>query len=53
MEKASNLYGSLGVATTTLFWFYLVGRLVVGSPIYNTSIAEERKQRRAEDRSPG
>ena len=52
IEKASELYGSLGAVTTTLFWFYLVGRLIVTSPILNSSIHEERLHRR-EGESPG
>ena len=46
LEKASALYGSLRAVTTILFWFYLVGRLVVTSRILNHAVDEESRERR-------
>lgn len=37
------MYGAIGVVTTILFWFYLVGRLVVTAPILNVATDEELK----------
>jgi hypothetical protein len=31
LNSATQLYGEVGVFTTVLFWFYLFGRLIVGS----------------------
>ena len=41
LEKSTTLYGSLGAMTTLLFFMYLVGRLVVTSPILNSSLHHE------------
>ena len=45
VENASALYGGLGAAGTVLLWGYLVGRLIVTSPILNASLLEERERR--------
>ena len=45
LEKSTTLYGSLGAMTTILFFMYFAGRLVVTSPILNSSLHQElRKQ---------
>ena len=41
LEKSTSLYGSLGAATTIIFFVYLVATLVVASPILNSSLHEE------------
>ena len=41
LERSTSVYGALGAVTTTLFWFYLVGRLVVTAPILNVATDEE------------
>ena len=41
LERAMSVYGAIGVVTTTLFWFYLVGKLVVTAPILNVATDEE------------
>ena len=41
LEKLTSLYGSLGAATTIIFFVYLVATLVVASPILNSSLHEE------------
>ncbi len=41
LEKSTTLYGSLGAMTTLLFFMYFVGRLVVTSPILNSSLHHE------------
>jgi uncharacterized BrkB/YihY/UPF0761 family membrane protein len=41
LEKATSLYGGLGVVATMLFFAYLVGRIVVTAPILNSTLREE------------
>jgi len=41
LEKATSLYGGLGVVATMLFFAYLVGRIVVTAPILNSALREE------------
>jgi uncharacterized BrkB/YihY/UPF0761 family membrane protein len=41
LEKATSLYGGLGVVATLLFFMYVVGRIVVTAPILNSSLHEE------------
>ena len=45
LNSATQLYGLLGVATTLLFCFYLVGRLIVASATLNAEVAEARSER--------
>ena len=45
VEKASELYGSLGVAAAILAWLYLVGRLMVASAMLNATLWERRRDR--------
>ena len=44
LEKSTTLYGSLGAMTTVLFFMYFAGRLVVTSPILNSSLHHELRQ---------
>jgi uncharacterized BrkB/YihY/UPF0761 family membrane protein len=41
LEKATTLYGSLGAMTTLLFFMYFVGRVVVTSPVLNSTLHAE------------
>ena len=41
LERSTGVYGAIGVVTTSLSWFYLVGRLVVTAPILNVATDEE------------
>lgn len=54
LEKATSLYGGLGVVATMLFFAYLVGRIVVTAPILNSSLHDElrRESREKHDGSP-
>ena len=51
LEKATTLYGGLGVVATMLFFAYLVGRIVVTAPILNSTVHEEL--RRHGGKTPG
>ena len=42
VAKASDLYGSLGVAAALLVWLYLLGRLVVAAAMVNATLWERR-----------
>ena len=44
LEKSTTLYGSLGAMTTILFFMYFAGRLVVTSPILNSSLHHELRK---------
>jgi uncharacterized BrkB/YihY/UPF0761 family membrane protein len=44
LEKATSLYGGLGVVATMLFFAYLVGRIVVTAPILNSTLREELRR---------
>ena len=44
LEKSTTLYGSLGAMTTLLFFMYFVGRLVVTSPVLNSSLHHELRE---------
>jgi uncharacterized BrkB/YihY/UPF0761 family membrane protein len=43
IDKASELYGSLGVAAALLAWLYLLGRLMVASAMLNATLWERRQ----------
>jgi membrane protein len=43
VERASETYGSLGVAFTLLFWLYVVSRVIVASAMLNAALWEERR----------
>ena len=47
LASATQLYGVMGIATTTLFWFYIAGRLIIGAATLNASLAERRALDRA------
>ena len=44
LEKSTTLYGSLGAMTTILFFMYFAGKLVVTSPILNSSLHHELRK---------
>jgi uncharacterized BrkB/YihY/UPF0761 family membrane protein len=53
LEKATSLYGGLGVVATVLFFAYVVGRIVVTAPILNSTLREElRRQDRRDQAEP-
>ena len=43
IERASETYGSLGVAFTLLFWLFVISRVIVASAILNAAVALERR----------
>ena len=55
LAKSTSLYGSLGAATTFIFFVYLLGILIVGSPVLNSSLYEEllSKREQAEGEATG
>jgi Ribonuclease BN-like family. len=42
LTSATQLYGAFGIATTILFWLYIVGRLVIAGATLNASLHEQR-----------
>lgn len=42
LTSSTELYGALGIATTILFWLYIVARLVIGGATLNASLDERR-----------
>ena len=55
LAKSTSLYGGLGAATTLIFFVYLLGILVVSSPVLNSSLYDEllRKREQAEGEATG
>ena len=49
VDKASNLYGSLGVAAALLAWLYLFGRIMVAAALLNATLWERRSAARSDD----
>lgn len=45
LTNSTELYGALGIATTILFWLYIVGRLVIAAATLNASLDEHRSGR--------
>jgi uncharacterized BrkB/YihY/UPF0761 family membrane protein len=45
VERASETYGSLGVAFTVLFWLYVVSRVIVASAMLNAALWEQAGRR--------
>jgi membrane protein len=43
IERASETYGSLGVAFTLLFWLFVVSRVIVASAMLNAALAKGRR----------
>jgi uncharacterized BrkB/YihY/UPF0761 family membrane protein len=43
LNNATELYGGLGIATTILFWLYIVARLVIGAAILDEALVERRR----------
>jgi membrane protein len=52
IERASETYGSLGVAFTILFWLYIVSRVIVASAMLNAALWERRKALPATEAQP-
>ena len=44
VERASETYGSLGVAFTVLFWLYVISRVIVASAMLNAALWEQRRR---------
>ena len=42
LANSTALYGALGIATTILFWLYIMARLVIGGATLNASLDEHR-----------
>jgi uncharacterized BrkB/YihY/UPF0761 family membrane protein len=42
LHHESALYGSLGVSFVVLGWLYVVGRLLVAAPLFNSAVHERR-----------
>jgi uncharacterized BrkB/YihY/UPF0761 family membrane protein len=42
LNSATELYGVVGIVTTVLFWFYITGRLIIGSATLNAAFSEQR-----------
>lgn len=40
LDKATSLYGALGIATTLLFFLWVVGWIVITAPILNRALAD-------------
>jgi uncharacterized BrkB/YihY/UPF0761 family membrane protein len=53
VERASELYGSLGVAAALLAWLYLLGRVMVASAMLNATNWELRHPAEAPRSAPG
>jgi uncharacterized BrkB/YihY/UPF0761 family membrane protein len=47
-QSFSELYGGLGVAAVMLLWFYLIGRLVVGSAVVNATMWDRAERATAD-----
>jgi uncharacterized BrkB/YihY/UPF0761 family membrane protein len=53
LEKSTSLYGGLGVMATVLFFMWVVGWIIVTSPILNSSLHQELRGRaQPEEREP-
>jgi uncharacterized BrkB/YihY/UPF0761 family membrane protein len=46
-ERATSVYGPIGVAAVLLFWLFVVARLVVASAVLNETVWRRRRRRRA------
>lgn len=44
-ERATSLYGAIGVALTLLLWLYIISRLLVGAAILNAELAQRPPRR--------
>jgi uncharacterized BrkB/YihY/UPF0761 family membrane protein len=42
LTSATALYGGIGIATTILFWLFIVGRLVIAAAILNAAVYDRR-----------
>jgi uncharacterized BrkB/YihY/UPF0761 family membrane protein len=52
IERASDTYGSLGVAFTILFWLYIVSRVIVASAMLNASLWDRHHELPATEAQP-
>jgi membrane protein len=52
IERASETYGSLGVAFTVLFWLYVVSRVIVAAAMLNAALWDRRQAEEARDAAP-
>ena len=44
-ERATSVYGAIGVALTLLLWLYIIARLVVGAAVLNAELAQRDTRR--------
>jgi len=49
IERASETYGSLGVAFTLLFWLYVVSRVIVAAAMLNAALWDRKQAEQAPD----
>ena len=47
LESTPSLYGAFAVVTTVLFFMWVVGRVIVTSPLLNSSLHDELQRKRA------
>ena len=53
VDKASSMYGSLGVAAALLAWLYLFGRLMVAGAMLNATLWERQTRSREREGDDG
>ena len=53
LDRASELYGGLGIAATALFVLYVVGRVVVASAVLNAELWRRETRKAAAAAHPG
>ncbi|MDD9368797.1 MAG: YhjD/YihY/BrkB family envelope integrity protein [Acidimicrobiales bacterium] len=53
VDKASSMYGSLGVAAALLAWLYLFGRLMVAGAMLNATLWERQTREREREGDAG
>jgi uncharacterized BrkB/YihY/UPF0761 family membrane protein len=46
VHSASRAYGALGIAASVMLWLYLLGRLMVASPVVNATLWERGQAKR-------
>jgi len=44
LDKATSLYGGLGIATTLLFFMWVLGWIVVAAPVLNSALDDVRRR---------
>jgi uncharacterized BrkB/YihY/UPF0761 family membrane protein len=50
-ERATSVYGAIGVALTLLLWLFIISRLLVGGAVLNAELAARRERSRQGPRS--